>query len=176
MTTTKLITPKKPSKGAIPPAEDTLRKALATQPDATAADLAAAAGLGRSTASKILARLEQADEVRRHQGGRDGARRLPDHWTLAATTPALDATAEQDDEPAKNATPASNHERLKPGQLEGLILTYMQEHPAEPLGPGAVAKALQRSSGAAGNGLVRLTRAKKVRQVNDKPRRYQIAA
>jgi DNA-binding MarR family transcriptional regulator len=75
--TTKQKTPKKPSKGAIP-AEDALRKALATQPDATAADLAAAAGLGRSTASKILALLEQAGEVRRRQGERDGACRLPD--------------------------------------------------------------------------------------------------
>jgi DNA-binding transcriptional ArsR family regulator len=176
MTTTKLKTPKKPSKGAIPPAEDALRKALATQPDATAADLAAAAGLGRSTASKTLARLERAGQVRRHQGGRDGARRLPDRWTLATTAPALHTTAEQDREPAENGTPAANHERLKPGQLEGLILTYMQEHPTEPLGPGAIAKALQRSSGAVGNGLARLTRAKKVRQVNDKPRRYQIAA
>jgi hypothetical protein len=71
---------------------------------------------------------------------------------------------------------ASNGERLKPGELEGLVLTYLQEHPAEPLGSGAVAKALQRSSGAVGNGLARLTRAKKVRQVNDKPRRYQIAS
>jgi hypothetical protein len=174
MTATKHKAPTKP--GAIPPAENALRKALAAQPDATAADLAASAGLGRSTASKILARLEQAGEVRRHQGGRDGARRLPDRWTLAAAMRAPDAAAEQDGEPAKNATPASNDGRLKPGQLEGLILTYMQEHPAEPLGPGAVAKALQRSSGAVGNGLVRLTRAKKVRQVNDKPRRYEIEA
>jgi hypothetical protein len=64
---------------------------------------------------------------------------------------------------------------LKPGELKGLILTYLKENPGEPVGPGAVAKALQRSSGAVGNGLARLTRAKKVRQVNDRPRRYQIA-
>ncbi len=176
MTATKQKAPKKPSSGGIPPAEDALRKALTAKPDATAADLAAIASLGRSTASKTLARLERAGQVRRHRGGRDGARRLPDRWTLATTAHAPHSTAEQDAEPAKNATPAANHERLKPGQLEGLILTYMQEHPAEPLGPGAVAKALQRSSGAVGNGLARLTRAKKVRQVNDKPRRYQIAA
>lgn len=49
------------------------------------------------------------------------------------------------------------------GQLKGLILTYMQEHLAEHLGPGAVAKVLQRSSGVVGNGLGWL--AKKVRQV-----------
>jgi len=41
MTTTKQKAPKKPSKSVIPPAEDALRKALAAQPDATAAYLAA---------------------------------------------------------------------------------------------------------------------------------------
>jgi predicted Rossmann fold nucleotide-binding protein DprA/Smf involved in DNA uptake len=176
MTTTKQATPKQAPESSSPPAEEALRKALSAQPDATATDLAATASLDRSTASKTLARLERAGHVRRREGGRDGARRLPDRWTLTTATPAPDATAEQDREPAKNATPASNHERLKPGQLESLVLTYMQEHPAEPLGPDAVAKALERSSGAVGNGLARLTRAKKVRQVNDKPRRYQIAA
>jgi DNA-binding transcriptional ArsR family regulator len=173
MTTTTQATPKKPLQSSSPPAEDALRKALSAQPDATAADLATAAGLGRSTASKTLARLEQAGQVRRREGGRDGGRRLPDRWTLASTQPAPDAASEND---AAVAAPVSNGERLKPGELEGLILAYMQENPAEPLGPGAVAKALQRSSGAVGNGLVRLTRAKKVRQVNDRPRRYQIAS
>jgi MarR family len=159
-----------------PAAEQTVISVLGDHPDTTAAEIATTGGLGRSTVSKILTRLESAGKVKRDAGGRDGARRLPDRWTLATTTPAPNAATKQNPEPAENATPPANTERLKPGQLEGLILTYMQEHPAEPLGPGAVAKALQRSSGAVGNGLARLTRAKKVRQVNDKPRRYQTAA
>jgi len=175
MTTTKQATPKPPENGK-PPAEDAVLKAISAHPAAAAADLAAAAGLGRSTASKTLARLEQTGQVRRHEGGRDGGRRLPDRWTLAPAKPAPAAATEEDAAPAESAAPASTAGRLKPGELEGLILTYLQEHPAEPVGPSAVAKALRRSSGAVGNGLARLTRAKKVRQVNDRPRRYQIAS
>lgn len=63
-------------------------------------------------------------------------------------------------------------ERLRPGQLDGLILGYLKDHPAEPLGPTAVAKALQRSSGAVGNALARLAAAGKIRQADEHPRRY----
>ncbi len=44
-----------------------------------------------------------------------------------------------------------------------------------PHGPGQIAKALQRSSGAVGNCLERLTNDKRVKRVVDKPRRYAIA-
>lgn len=174
------------SKTKTPTAQQAILEVLKVEPQANIAQIAVSAGIGRSTAGKLLAQLASDGKVRRTQGGREGNRRLPDLWSLAdhQQPAANDAKSVPDDgelgdkqERAEDATPAvSNHERLKPGQLEGLILTYMQEHPDEPLGPGDVAKALQRSSGAVGNGLTRLTRAKKVRQVNDKPRRYQIAA
>jgi hypothetical protein len=169
-----------------PPAKQAILDVLKVEPQANAAQIAVSAGVGRSTAGKLLAQLESDGQVRRTQGGRDGNRRLPDLWSLAGpqqpaandAKPVPDGGEPGDkQEHAEDTAPAvSSHERLKPGQLEGLILTYMQEHPDEPLGPGDVAKALQRSSGAVGNGLTRLTRAKKVRQVNDKPRRYQVAA
>ncbi len=57
------------------------------------------------------------------------------------------------------------------------MLDYLKKNAdSGPHGPGAVAKALERSSGAVGNCLVRLAEAKKVRQVSDKPRRYSLAA
>lgn len=168
--------PEEAAESGKPPAEEALRKALSAQPGATAADLAATAGLGRSTASKTLARLEQAGEVRRSEGGRDGARRLPDRWALTSGEPEPDAAPDGSTTLAEDAKPASNEERLKPGELDGLILDYLEKNTAQPVGPSAVAKALRRSSGAVGNGLARLTRAKKVRQVNDRPRRYQIAS
>jgi Mn-dependent DtxR family transcriptional regulator len=56
---------------------------LDEQPDATTVEIAAAVGLGRSTVSAALARLESAGKVRRRAGGRDGARRLPDRWRLS---------------------------------------------------------------------------------------------
>jgi len=52
--------------------------------DLTVAEIVAAAGLGRSTVGKALARLEQSGRVRRSAGGREGARRLPDRWSVAA--------------------------------------------------------------------------------------------
>ena len=68
--------------------EEAVLKALAGQPQATAADIASGAGVARSTASKTLARLASTGEVRRTQGGRDGTRRLPDRFALASAEPA----------------------------------------------------------------------------------------
>ena len=57
------------------------------------------------------------------------------------------------------------------------MLAYLKENAGSaPHGPTTVAKALDRSSGAVGNCLVRLTKAKQVRQDSDKPRRYSLAA
>jgi Sugar-specific transcriptional regulator TrmB len=148
-----------------PASETAVLKALAAQPDATAADVASAAGLGRSTASKVLARLASTGEVRRTEGGRDGARGLPDRF---APAPA---------EPAAQAAKPKTAEKLKPGQLDGLVLTFLKENTdSSPHGPSAVAKALGRSGGAIQNCLVRLARAKQVQEVSERPRRYSLAA
>jgi hypothetical protein len=67
-------------------------------------------------------------------------------------------------------------ERLRPGQLDGLVLGYMKKHKAKlPLSPTAVAHGIKRSSGAVGNCLARLEKEKKVRLVEKKPRRYGLA-
>jgi MarR family len=162
------------SKTKTPPAEQAILKALAADPEATAAEVAVAAGVGRSTASKVLARLASAGEARRAEGGRDGARRLPDRFSLAAAEPA-GKTAKP--KAAAGAKPKATGEHLKPGQLDGLVLAYLKRNAdSGPHGPTAVARALDRSSGAVGNCLVRLTKAKQVRQDNEKPRRYSLAA
>ena len=154
--------------------EQAILKALAANPDATAAEVAAAANVGLSTASKILARLASAGEVRRTEGGRDGARRLPDRFALASAEPATKAAKPK---VAADAKPKATGEHLKPGQLDGLVLAYLKKNAdSGPHGPTAVARALNRSSGVVGNCLVRLTKAKQVRQDNEKPRRYSLAA
>ncbi|MEU2862639.1 hypothetical protein ACIQWL_42665 [Streptomyces mirabilis] len=56
-----------------------------TEP-ATAAELALAAGLGRSTTGKALAILEEHSLAVREPGGHDGARRTPDRWHPAPTS------------------------------------------------------------------------------------------
>jgi MarR family len=178
-----------------PASEQAVLKALAANPEATAAEVAAAANVGRSTASKVLARLASSGEVRRTPGGRDGARRLPDRFALASGEPAadpkpkaaVDATpkaavdakpkAAADTEPKADAKPKAAEDRLKPGQLDGLVLSYLKENAdSGPHGPTTVAKALMRSSGAVSNCLNRLAKAEQVRLDNEKPRRYSLAA
>ena len=68
--------------------------------------------------------------------------------------------------------PASSN----PGGLDPLVLGYLEDNKdSGPHGPTQVAKALERSSGAVGNCLERLTKDKKVKLVTEKPRRYSIA-
>jgi DNA-binding IclR family transcriptional regulator len=143
-----------------PPVEQTVMIVLGDLSEATAVEIATAAGLGRSTVSRTLARLESAGKVRRSEGGRDGARRLPDRWCLTRRRARL---------PRKTADG-----RLRPGELDGLVLAYLNKHAkGKPLGPTAVANGLERSSGAVGNCLKRLTNTGQVRQTGEQPRRYE---
>jgi hypothetical protein len=173
-----------------PASEHAALKALAANPEATAAEVAATANVGRSTASKVLARLTSSGDVQRIEGGRDGARRLPDRFALGSAKPATEngkPNAAEDAEPkavddgkpkaAEDAKPTAAGEHLKPGQLDELVLAYLKDNAdSGPHGPTAVAKALVRSSGAVGNCLVRLTNAEQVCQDSEKPRRYSLAA
>jgi hypothetical protein len=171
-----------------PASEQAVLKALASEPEATAADVATAANVGRSTAGKVLARLTNSGGVRRTPGGRDGARRLPDRFALASAEPAADGAkpkAAADAEPkadakpkaADDAKPKAAGERLRPGALDGLVLSYMTSHKdTGPFGPGMIAKALGHSAGAVSNCITRLTKAKQVRQVSESPRRYSLAS
>jgi DNA-binding transcriptional ArsR family regulator len=143
-----------------PAVEQTVMTVLGDLSEAAAAEIAITAGLARSTVSKTLVKLESAGKVRRSEGGRDGARRLPDRWRLTR----------------RRARPTCNpaDSRLRPGELDGLVLAYMNKHAkGKPLGPTAVANGLERSSGAVGNCLARLAHTGKVRQTGERPRRYE---
>jgi DNA-binding IclR family transcriptional regulator len=138
--------------------ESAVVEALASGSKLTGAEIAAATGLGRSTVGKPLVALERRGMVRRDPGGRDGRRRLPDRWWAAQTDHGV-------------SSPSSPAQRLRPGQLDGLVLDYLNSKGAA-MGATVVAKALGRSGGAVGNCLVRLAAAGRVRKVGDKPRRY----
>lgn len=142
--------------------EEAVAKALAAHAELTGAEIAAATGLGRSTVGKTLVALERAGLARRGPGGREAGRRLPDRWAVDSS-----------DEPSRRD---SSSRRLRPGELDGLVLEYINRHGADaPVGPTAVAKALGRSAGAVGNCLTRLAAADQVRQISEKPRRYSSA-
>lgn len=148
---------------AKPTSEEAVAKVLASGNEMTGAEIATAAGLGRSTVGKALTALERAGMVRRHPGGRDGRRRIADRWSIGHS-----------EEPSPSAPSA---QRLRPGQLDALVLEHINAQGTDAaVGATAVAKALGRSAGAVGNCLTRLAAAGRVRQVSDKPRRYASAA
>jgi len=158
-----------------PYAKQAVLDVLKLEPQASVAQIAVSAGIGRSTASKLLTQLQSEQAVRRTAGGRDGKRRLPDVWSLADKKPA--AAGAKPKRGAGRGPTAGNADRLTAGGLDPLVLAYLKENAdSGPHGPSAVAKALQRSSGAVSNCLERLTKDKKTKRVTDKPRRYSLAA
>ncbi|MFC7303219.1 helix-turn-helix domain-containing protein [Streptomyces monticola] len=84
---------------------------LVTTPYATAAELALAAGLGRSTATNALATLEKQGLVVREPGGHEGARRVPDRWRAAGDSPS--ATGEGDAPTGNDSESAQTGQRPK---------------------------------------------------------------
>src|SRR4051794_34550000 len=71
---------------------------------------------------------------------------------------------------------AAGQERLRPGQLDRLVLGYMKRHKGKlPISPTTVARGIKRSSGAVGNCLGRLEQAGEVQLIDKKPRRYDLA-
>jgi hypothetical protein len=69
---------------------------------------------------------------------------------------------------------AAHRKRLRPGELDGLVLSYLCRHKQDgPLTVTAVAKGLGgRSAGAVSNCLVRLAKDRKVRLAKKAPRAY----
>jgi DNA-binding Lrp family transcriptional regulator len=121
--------------------EETIVAVLESKGEATVSDIATAAGLGRSTVGKLLARLERAGRASRRAGGREGGRGLPDRWAPVATK--------------KPARRRSSGKRLRPGELDRLVLDYLAKHALSgPLSPTAIANGLGRSAGAVGNCLL----------------------
>jgi DNA-binding transcriptional MocR family regulator len=179
-------------------ASEAVAEVLAAHPEAaTGAELATAAGVGQSTATKALATLEAEGRARRLPGGRgQNGRRQPDRWSppeppAAAVdqepSPDPDPRPDPEPQPEKAAPPAAGRKagrrpgdeylgaRLARGELAGLVLDYMADRPSETVGPASVAKGLGRSAGAVSNALGRLAEAGTVRLVGESPRRYRLA-
>jgi hypothetical protein len=158
------------------PAAEALLGALADRPDATVAELAAAAGIGRSTAGKLLVTLAGQGRVLRRPGGLKGGRRTADRWTLPAA-----AAPTQDPGPLSAAPtpppdlPPGRSGRLGSGALRQLVLGCLAERAGQALSPTAIAKRLDRSAGAVANALGVLASQGAVVLTQAKPRRYAIA-
>jgi predicted transcriptional regulator len=159
------------------PAAEALAGALADRPGATATELAKAAGIGRSTAAKLLATLADQGRVLRQPGGHHDGRRAADRWTLPAPLPTQNLGAPPTAAPTPPAEPSpTNSGRLRAGQLRQLVLGCLAERPGQALSPTAIAKTLDRSAGAVANALQILAGQGAVTQTQPKPRRYSITA
>ncbi|MDA8072064.1 MAG: winged helix-turn-helix domain-containing protein [Actinomycetota bacterium] len=174
--------------------------ALTALPDITAAEVAGALGIGRSTAAKRLARLEAAGTIRRNPGGRSGGARIADRWSLATPAPETrqpqgatsedlaatsgEAVSAPEPDPSDPGTgretrsePAGDaSERLAPGALGALVREYLAARPGQSFGPSGIGKALGRSAGAVSNALSTMVAAGEVQLVAERPRRYRIAS
>ncbi|WP_049580608.1 MarR family transcriptional regulator [Streptomyces sp. SBT349] len=108
-------------------------------------------------------------------------RETPDNET--ATTEATAAVCEEGaDEAADNATneeaasPAvEEKKRLAPGELRQLVIGHLTAHPDEAFTSTGISRVIEKSSGAIANALVTLTKQGIAQQVNETPRRYQLA-
>lgn len=70
---------------------------------------------------------------------------------------------------------AAKPKRLRPGELDGLVLAYLTKHRGDgPLTATAIGKGIGRSAGAVANCLGRLAKDKKVRQVKKRPRTFAV--
>jgi hypothetical protein len=100
--------------------------------------------------------------------GADGATPKGTGDTEAAIAPSAEP-------PAADAKPEVTANRLRPGQLDGLVVGFLAENvDSGPHGATGVARALKRSSGAVSNCLTRLSSTEQVRQVSEKPRLYSL--
>ena len=158
-------------------AAEALAGALADRSGATATELAQAAGIGRSTAAKLLAALAGQGRVLRQPVGLKDGRRAADRWTLPAPLPTQDSSAPPTAVPTPPAEPpATESGRLRAGQLRQLVLGCLAERPGQALSPTTIAKTLDRSAGAVANALRVLAEQGAVTQTQPKPRRYRITA
>lgn len=178
--------------------------AVSTQPQTTT-QIVAAAGVGRSTAGKALARWAAAGLITRHDA--------PDHTTATtwchttddqhrphadttepdhapppdehtppepAEASAADdvCTAEPSEgqfEPASAGAVVGRPERLKAGGLYGLVEDYLRDRPGQEFGPSQIGKDLNRSSGAVNNALEKMSTEGVAVKTQAAPKRFSLA-
>lgn len=176
-------------------AEDKLWAALYAHSASTASDLAAHAGIGYSTAGKILAAWASDGSVTRTCRPAQAGRRAADTWTITDTTgdTGTEEITTSDpgaaEQPTTSATPTGTdatvpdgqaapgqRTRLGKGALRGMVEDYLTEHPGQQFGPSAIGKALQCSSGAVANALDKLVADGYAIQIQNKPKRFTAKA
>lgn len=195
-TTKPAATAKAASNGSTgPSAADKLRTALRRHPESTARELAELAGIGGSTATKLLAVWAAEGQAVRLPSTATGGRTPAARWSppeptektaTGATRSSRRAKAQAtqaDGAPSTTSAPAGSVTvepptgRLLKGALRGLVEDFLSEpdRRGNAYTPGEVGRKLVRSAGAVRNTLDTLTEQGAVILVQTEPRRYQIA-
>lgn len=163
------------TKSAATGPNEALVAAVAAHPDASAAELAAAADVGRSTPTKALSALAADGRVVRVAGGRDSRRRLSDRWSLPHPVSQPGAKRRTANKEPERSGGSGGSARLPKGKLAGLVLAYLRGHDGDH-SPSAVAKALgDKSAGAVANALGRCAERGEAVETSVAPRRYRAA-
>ena len=153
-------------------ATEAITAALAAHPEASAAELAKAAGIGGSTASKCLASLER-DGMAVRQSGRPRGRTACRRPLGTRRQGCLDRAR------GRGGAPAADEDAARPDCTKASCprscSTTSKPMAKEAIGPSTLGKALGRSSGAVANACQRLESSGGLRLVSASPRRYQIA-
>ncbi len=160
-----------------PPATDAVIAALTERPGATAEQLAASTGLGRSTVTRALAALGTEHRVTRSPGGREQGRRLADRWSLPPAMLSADQPMPTHEAPsaARSTGNRGVEGRLGRGQLSALVAERLAAEPTAEFTPTRLAGVLGRSAGAIGNALARMVDEGLAVQTGSAPRRYRHA-
>lgn len=175
-----------------PSAADRLRTALRRNPGKTARELAELAGIGGSTATKLLAVWATDGQAVRQPGEDTGGRKAAARWAppepveddpkprkrdTAAPRRKKADTADMKATTAKSVTDAPPTGRLPKGALHGMCEDFLSEPERRDNAytAGEIGRKLGRSSGAVRNALDKLTEKGTVALVQEEPRRYQLA-
>ncbi|MDQ3579278.1 MAG: MarR family transcriptional regulator, partial [Actinomycetota bacterium] len=162
--------------------EEKLWQALRNHPGSTATALSVTAGIGKSTAPKILTRWEKDGLVARTAGIADGGSRPADRWSIVTDDQPIEEPEPNDqptndqptDQPEPNDQPTNDQpeksQRLAPGALRGMVEDYLRDNSGD-FSPNAIGKALNRSSGAVHNALEKLVESGYAVRKSDKPKK-----
>ncbi|BDM71543.1 hypothetical protein HEK616_50300 [Streptomyces nigrescens] len=86
------------------------------------------------------------------------------------------APQENPEPPTAPAPPAPSAEgRLAPGALRQMVIDHLRAHPADAFTATQISRIIEKSSGAIANALDKLVSQGIATQVNDRPRRFQLA-
>ncbi|NKQ51997.1 hypothetical protein HFP15_03780 [Amycolatopsis sp. K13G38] len=173
-----------------PSAADKLRTALRRNPGTTARELAELAGIGGSTATKLLAVWATDGQAVRLVDEDTGGRKAATRWAPpepaddspprecdTTASPCMTADTTETKATTANSSDAPPSGRLPKGALHGLVEDFLSEPERRDNAytAGEIGRKLVRSSGAVRKALDRLAEKGTVALVQEEPRRYQLA-